>query len=73
MHGVQSWDVRISRWLSILLQSSADCRSGEIVHTANYTGLEFLEWEDVKIKLVDGDTFEHLRARVTLRWEKGSK
>jgi hypothetical protein len=71
--GVLSWDVRVCRWLSMVLQSSADCRAGEVTLSVGYTGEEFLKWEDIEIKLVGGDTLKHLRARVTLRWEKGSK
>lgn len=72
-NGVTSWDVRISRWLSIVLQSSADSRAGEVVRSDNYDGEEFMKWEDVEVKLVGGTQFEHLQAQATILWEKGSK
>ena len=71
---VNSWDTRISRWLSILLQSSADSRAGEIVRSNGYKERQYMAWEDVEIKLVNGGTrFEDLQAQATLLWEKGSK
>jgi hypothetical protein len=73
LNGAHSWDVRISRWLSLLLQSSADSRAGEVVRTNGYKGREFMAWEDVEIKLVGGTGFVNLQAQVTLFWEKGSK
>ena len=73
LNGVNSWDIRISRWLSIVLQSSADSRAGEIVQTHGYKGKEFMAWEDIEIKLVGGSGFEHLQAQGTILWEKGSK
>ena len=72
-NGVNSWDIRISRWLSIVLQSSADSRAGEIVRTLSYKGREFMAWEDIEIKLIDGTGFENLQAQGTILWEKGSK
>jgi hypothetical protein len=72
-NGVNSWDIRISRWLSIVLQSSADSRAGEIVQTLGYKGREFMAWQDIEIKLVGGSGFEYLQAQGTILWEKGSK
>jgi hypothetical protein len=73
LNGVASWDIQVSKWLSIIVQSSADCRAGEVVRTLGYKGREFLAWSDIEIKLVEGDQFENLQARVTLLWEKESK
>lgn len=77
VNGVRSWDVRVSRWLSVVFQSSADSRSGEIVKSASYDkfkgGDKFMRWKDVEIQLVGGSQFEHLQARATILWEKGGK
>lgn len=72
-NGVTSWDVRVSRWLSIVLQSSADSRAGEVARSDNYDGEQFMKWADIEIKLVGGTRFENLQAQATILWEKGSK
>jgi hypothetical protein len=65
-NGVGSRDLRISRWLLIILQSSADLQAGEIVQTLGYKGMEFMAWEDIEIKLVGSSGFEHIQAQGTL-------
>jgi hypothetical protein len=73
VNGVFSWDIRITLWLSIVLQASADCRAGEVARSCLCTGKEYLSCGDIDIQLVDGDEFQNLQAKVVLRYEKGSK
>jgi len=72
-HGVVSWDVHLSRWASIVFQAALNCRVGELLRSKEYKGTEFLAYEDIEMKLVDGVEFHHLQMRIKLRYEKGTK
>ena len=73
-NGCRSWDTILSRALCILLCSAMHVRTGDITkaHLDEHP-LPFLCWDDVTMKLVDGEQLENLEARVLIRNEKMHK
>lgn len=73
-HGTPNWDKVIQRVLGLLLISALSCRSGDIMTSTRDTQkLPFLCYNDVTIKLVNGDRLENLQAEVLIRNEKKKK
>lgn len=50
--GTLSWDVTISRALSILLQSALACRAGEVGFSQGYDHLFAMRYEHIEVKVV---------------------
>lgn len=72
--GTTNWDKTIQKALSIVLVAALCCRGGDIMMTNGEThDLPFLCYDDITIKLVGGQTLEHLVAEVVIRNEKGKK
>lgn len=72
-YGCRSWDVLISKWLSVVLVSSCDSRLGEVARTGGCKGDELLSYAHIGVKLVGGSSFEHLQVQPTIFFEKASK
>ena len=73
-HGCRSWDLVISKFLSISLMTSLHARAGDVIRTGRYTGMECLCWKDIELRLEGNEPkVEGFVAQVTLRFEKGFK
>lgn len=70
--GCLSWDVQLSKLLSISLVVALCCRAGEVSLSRGYTE-EFLRWEHVQLKVCGGSTLDHLEATVEICFEKHKK
>lgn len=72
--GTVSWDVVISKVLSLVLVASLTARSGDVLASRlNDNPRPAVFFEDLVVKLVGGDKVENLVARITIRNEKGFK
>lgn len=73
--GTLSWDVTLSRSLSLLLQAALCSRSGEVLRSPDYEDLECLLYEHITLKLVRNKKTgkEHFRGLMVLAFEKGKK
>jgi len=66
--GTKSWDITISRLLSIVLMAACASRAGEIARSPKYVKMECLCWKDVDIRFDRAS--EKFLARLTLRFQK---
>ena len=73
LEGVTSWDTYISRQLSIVMISSLASRSGDVVRTQAYIGMECCLFKDLTLSFEGGNNIEHLSMNVCLRFVKGYK
>jgi hypothetical protein len=71
--GITSWDTYIARQLSIVLIASLAARSGDVVRTQVYEGMECCLFKDLTLSFRGGDKMEHLSMNVCLRFVKGYK
>jgi hypothetical protein len=71
--GCASWDIRLSKLLSVVLIAACACRSGDITHSSLYTEMEYLTFGDITLSFKDGDQLKDLHLDITLRAEKGTK
>jgi hypothetical protein len=80
--GTRSWDVTVSKALSVVLLAALACRSGEVGHSQYYDNLACLCFKDITIKIDNRDreaqhdndsVINRLQARVVLRFEKFKK
>lgn len=72
--GTRSWDITIARCLSLVLVSSLAARAGDVAHSRDFTGDEYMKYRDIELYLEGDDAkFVNLRARVTMRYTKGFK
>ena len=71
-----TWDVMISRCLSVCLIASAGVRSWDIHLTRAHdrsTGY-FMKWKDIRVEMVDSASLiSRLRFTITFEYEKGYK
>lgn len=73
-NGTHSWDIRISKMMSIALQSATDSRAGDLCRSHGYHELECLCWKDIDLKLTKGGkSIQDFIMTVTVRFEKGYK
>jgi len=72
-HGCWSWDVVISKCLSVVLVAALGARSGDVTRTAQYRGSEYLQWRHIEMYCHGEAKFENLTVTITLEFEKGSK
>jgi hypothetical protein len=70
--GCKSWDVQLSKILSLVLVSACCCRAGEVSLSRDYT-TEFMKWEHITLKLEGGATIDHLEATIEICYEKSKK
>ncbi len=71
--GVHSWDVYISKQLSIVLVAAFASRCGEVVRSALYKGMQCLCFKDLRLAFFDGDNTQSIIMNVSLRFVKGYK
>ncbi|KFY43691.1 hypothetical protein V494_01849 [Pseudogymnoascus sp. VKM F-4513 (FW-928)] len=72
--GTTNWDKVIQKALSIVLVAALSCRTGDITkETLDIHDRPFLCYDDVSIKLVDGNSLNNLVAEVVIRNEKSRK
>lgn len=71
--GIISWDVYISRHLSVVLVASLASRGGDVTRSVLYERMECLCWKDITLTFVGGDTLDHLSMDIVLRHVKGYK
>ncbi|KAL2075417.1 hypothetical protein VTL71DRAFT_360 [Oculimacula yallundae] len=72
--GTTDWDKTIQKALSMVLIAALSCRCGDIMKTQSEThDLPFLCYDDITIKLVDGNDLNNLVATVLIRNEKAKK
>ncbi|KAF3902468.1 hypothetical protein ABW21_db0202332 [Orbilia brochopaga] len=50
--GCRSWDVTVSRLVSVCLLAASQARAGDILRSRDYTGNEFLCWGDIQLAFV---------------------
>lgn len=72
-NGTLSWDVTLSRVLSLVLQATVAGRSGDVARSRQYYGQEFLQYGHITIKLVSKNDSERLVAILDLKNCKGFK
>jgi len=75
VNGTCSWDVTISKLLSIVLLGTMGARAGDIGLSIGYTGMQVLQWKHIELKLKQGTppVLDNLCCRITITFEKGSK
>jgi hypothetical protein len=66
--GTKSWDITISRLLSMVLMAGCASRAGEIARSPKYIKMECLCWKDVDMRFDRAS--EHFVVRITLRFQK---
>jgi hypothetical protein len=71
--GVLSWDIHISKQLSIVLIGSFGSRCGDVVRSRMYAGMQCLCYRDLALSFFGGDDTQDLILNVTLRFVKGYK
>ncbi|KAK7711430.1 hypothetical protein SLS64_005454 [Diaporthe eres] len=75
--GCLSWDIIISRFLSVSLVAATASRAGDITRSQGYTGPQYVRWEHIELVLVgehdDEPRIEDMVAQITIAYEKGSK
>ena len=71
--GVLSWDIHISKQLSIVLIGSFGSRCGDVVRSRMYADMQCLCYRDLAISFFGGDDTQDLIMNVTLRFVKGYK
>lgn len=78
-NGILSWDVFISRHLSIVLISSLCARAGDVVQSHGQSRAGFMQWGHIQVKVTqetstdDTDPFFGMVMRVIIHYEKGHK
>ncbi|KAL1868207.1 hypothetical protein Plec18167_008401 [Paecilomyces lecythidis] len=72
-NGCRSWDIRISRLLSVVLMQACCCRAGEIVQSVGYTGKTCLLYEHIEMVVTGKPYLESTIMRVSLYYTKGEK
>lgn len=70
--GVLSWDIHISKQLSIVLIGSFGSRCGDVVRSKMYADMQCLCYRDLALSF-GGDDTQDLILNVTLRFVKGYK
>jgi hypothetical protein len=70
--GCLSWDVHISRLLSLCLVVALAGRAGDVILSRGYS-TEIVAWRDIQLKLDRGETVNHLEASIMLCNEKRKK
>ncbi|KAK9236322.1 hypothetical protein V1525DRAFT_433883 [Lipomyces kononenkoae] len=70
--GCLSWDVQISKLLSVSLVVALACRGGEVTVSSGYT-TECLKWRHVELKLAGNGTVNDIEATIIICFEKGKK
>ncbi|KAG4428859.1 hypothetical protein IFR05_015662 [Cadophora sp. M221] len=68
----RSWDVTITKILSIILLGALGARCGDLTLSTGYKNVEYLQWKHIQIKLRPG-TEHKLTMRITLRYQKEEK
>lgn len=72
--GTVHWDVTLSKVTSVVVTAAITARAGDIyADRADDQPLPYLCYQDIRLKLVEGDNVEHLAAEVVIRNEKGQK
>lgn len=72
--GTPAWDNVFQKALYIALVFATGARNSDATKGLLDTrDLAALEWKDVEIKMMNGETIEDLVAEVTIRTEKGLK
>jgi hypothetical protein len=71
--GVHSWDVYISKQLSIVLVAVFASRCGEVVRSALYKDMQCLCFKDLHLEFLNGDNTQSIIMNVSLRFVKGYK
>jgi hypothetical protein len=66
--GTMSWDITISRLLSLVLMAACACRAGEIARSTKYVKMECLCWKDVDMRFDPAK--DKFVVRITLRFQK---
>jgi hypothetical protein len=71
--GVHSWDVYISKQLSIVLVAAFASRCGEVVQSALYQGMQCLCFKDLCLEFSNTEQTQGIIMNVSLRFVKGYK
>ncbi|PSK36732.1 50S ribosomal protein L24, chloroplastic [Elsinoe australis] len=74
VNGVLSWDVLLSKWLGLVLQSALNCRPGDFRQSYGWNGTQHLLWRHVDIRAFGDNTDDpKLAMKITLAYTKGKK
>jgi hypothetical protein len=69
--GVHSWTITVQQVLCVILQAATGTRKGDFLKVP---GIEsFIRFRDLRLRLIEGDTIEHLVLEVTLNSQKNEK
>jgi hypothetical protein len=72
--GTIDWNITLVKIQSIVLHTALGCRTGDVsASRLDRHALPFLTYQDITMKLVGGNTIEHLTMMVRVRNEKGRK
>jgi hypothetical protein len=72
--GVHSWDIYISKQLSVVLVAAFGSRCGEVVRSRLYKGMQCLCFKDLRLEFCNGESTQRLMImNVSLRFVKGYK
>ncbi|KAF2172029.1 hypothetical protein M409DRAFT_50624 [Zasmidium cellare ATCC 36951] len=79
--GTASWDLTISRCLSIVIVGALGCRAGDVAISRGYDGNEYLQYQHIELFLEENDQssptqpakLDDVRAVITLQYTKGMK
>ncbi len=73
VNGCISWDVFISKTLSVIIVSALGCRPGYVARSRGYTDAEYMKCQDIELAFEGDVKHENLRATITLRYTKRNK
>lgn len=73
IQGVRSWDVYLSKQLSIVLVAAFASRTGEVTRSTLYKDMECLCFKDLSVQFLRGDDTKGIEMNVCLRFVKGYK
>lgn len=72
--GTRSWDVTVSKILTLVLLGTLGARGGDLAQSDGYKGLEYSRWSHMEIKVKGPEpSLDNLRLKVTVAYEKGYK
>ncbi|KAJ9258895.1 hypothetical protein DTO195F2_5133 [Paecilomyces variotii] len=72
-NGCRSWDIHISRLLSIVLMHACCSRAGDIALSQHYEGKACLLYEHIEVIVEKQPCLENVIMRVSLHYAKGEK
>jgi hypothetical protein len=74
IRGTRSWDVTISKIVTLVLLGTLGARGGDLAKSQGYEGFEYSQWSHMEIKVKGTEpNLDNLRLTFTIAFEKGDK